>query len=151
MMTCLDDDALLAVGFADAPPAHVRHAAACMRCAGRLRQLDADLTRIDAHLATAPPPPRPARAVLLLPLAAAAATFVLTLAVLHHGPASPTGDAQVVAFLDAVDDAVAETDPADTAAATSSATDVVFRSTCGLDEPFIGVGCDDMQLADADR
>jgi hypothetical protein len=150
-MTCLDDDALLAIEFADAPPGHVRHAAACMRCAGHLRQLDADLARIDAHLATAPPACRPARAILVLPLAAAAAALVLTLAVLRHGPTPSPGDAQVLAFLDAVDDAVAEAEPGDTASATSFAGDVAFRSTCGLDEPFIGVGCDDTQLADADR
>ena len=153
---CLRDDALLAVSLGEAPAADARHAASCPLCTWRLKGLRGDLARIEAHLATAPPPVGApvARAFAWTPLAAvAAAGLALLLLLLRPSAEPPMGasdDTDVVAFLSEVTDALtpdgASGDEYEYGGAYTSATSVDLalggRSTCGLDEPFIGLGCD---------
>ncbi|TMA69626.1 MAG: hypothetical protein E6J68_01270 [Deltaproteobacteria bacterium] len=171
MMTtmCLQDDALLAIHLGEAPAADVRHAAICPLCTGRLGTLRADLARIDAHLALPPPPARrerSLRALAWVPLTLAAAAG-LALVLLRPHAEAPTPPAaynpEVVVFLDDLADALDPVDgysgaedtlePLDATGdadvqgrANTAAAPVGLAlgggSTRGLDESFIGVGCD---------
>ena len=151
---CLRDDALLAVSLGEAPAADARHAASCPLCTWRLQGLREDLARIEAHLAAAPPPVRApvARGFAWVPLATLAAAG-LALLLLRPSPEPPTAtseDPDVVAFLGEVTEALAPDgvygDEDEYGGVDTSATSVDLalggRSTCGLDEPFIGLGCD---------
>ena len=172
---CLQDDALLAVHLGEAPAADVRHLGDCPLCMRRLGKLRADLARIDTHLAAPAPPARrgrPLRALAWAPLAVAVAAG-LALVLLRPHPEAPTATAaddpdivvflgDVAAALDPVDgnggaedareplDALGDPDVqgrADTPAM-PVALALGARSTGGLDESFIGVGCDNgMQVA----
>ena len=166
---CLQDDALLAIHLGEAPAADERHAATCPLCARRLGTLRADLARIDAHLALPPPRTRrerPLRALAWVPLAlAAAAGLAVVLLRPHAEVPTPAAayDPDVVVFLGDVANALDPLDgyggaedalePLDALDADEQSradpplapVDLALggRSTGGLDESFIGVGCDD--------
>jgi hypothetical protein len=159
---CLGDDALLTVFLGEASAADARHAASCPLCAWRLQGLRADLARIERHLASPPPALRAhtRRASAWAPLAAVAAVGVaLLLLVVRPSVEPPVGagdDTDVVAFVGEVTEALiadaAAAEEYEYGGAYGSATSVDLalggRSTCGLDEPFIGLGCDNgVQLA----
>ena len=147
---CLQDDALLAIRLGEAPAADERHAATCPLCARRLGTLRADLARIDAHLALPPPRTRrerPLRALAWVPLAlAAAAGLAVVLLRPHADVPTPAAayDPDVVVFLGDVANAL-DADEQSRADPPLAPVDLALggRSTGGLDESFIGVGCDD--------
>ena len=165
---CLQDDALLAVYLGEAPAADARHATTCPRCTGRLGTLRDDLARIDRHLALPPPPAHSERslgAFAWVPFALAAAAVLAVVLLRPHAdvptPAAPY-DPDVVVFLGDVanaldplnggaDDALEPLDALGEADEQSRADPPVApirlalggRSTHGLDESFIGVGCTD--------
>jgi len=166
--TCLQDDVLLAIHLGDAPSADVRHAATCPLCRQRLAALREDLTRIDALLALPPPAAsreRSLRALAWVPLALAMAAGLALVLMRPHTDAPSTGasyDPDVVVFLgdvaDALDplngyDAEDTLEPLDTLGdadvqgridTSATPTDLALggRSTFGLAESFIRVGCD---------
>jgi hypothetical protein len=155
MRDCPTDAALLAVHLGESPAGDARHVAGCASCTRRLALLRADLAEIEAILATTAPPARRRRlrpvALGLAPLAVVAVVALLLLAVRTPTPTSAPapGNAEVVSFLDDVSAALAPTDPfagverdGDPA---PSGVELVLdaRSTCTLDDPFIGTGCQD--------
>jgi hypothetical protein len=164
---CLQDDALLAIHLGEAPAADVRHAAICPLCTARLGTLRAELARIDTHLALPPPPARrerSLRALAWVPLTLAAAAGLALVLLRPHAEAPTPASAynpDVVVFLDDLADALDPFDGAEDALEPSDALGdadlqgragpsgapvglaLGGRSTYGLDESFIGVGCDD--------
>lgn len=151
---CLSDETLLAVQTGDGAPDDVRHAGGCVLCARRLTHLRADLARIDAILALPPPPPvrldhaggfQLPTPRWLAPLAAAA-MVALVVATRMSLPTTPAAsDADVAAVLADVNAVFATSDDDSRTDDTPGAIDVAFgaRSTCRLDEPFIGIDCND--------
>lgn len=125
-----------------------------MLCARRLAHLRADLARIDAILALPPPPPVRPDPAGSFPLTtprwvaplATAAMVALVVATRVSLPTTPTAsDADVAAVLADVNAVFATNDDDSSTDDTPGAIDVAFgaRSTCRLDEPFIGIDCTD--------
>jgi hypothetical protein len=154
MTMCLSNEILLAVRLGEASPDDTRHAGECALCAGRLASMQTDLARIDAILATPPAQvARPVRASIAIRLApfvvAAAAALVLLVARGDRPVVAPTQAAAVNtasvadevsgAFEHVDDDEGDGTDDNDDDDTDEASWTV---STCTLDEPFIGVGCD---------
>lgn len=159
MTMCLSNETLMAIRLGEASPGDIRHATDCTLCGGRLAALRADLARIDVILA-APPAARVARPVRrsiafrLVPFAVAAAAALVLLV--------SRGDRPVVAPAHAPSAVAVATDTVeDTSGMFASVVDddgdggddgndddgndddaTWAASTCALDEPFIGVGCD---------
>lgn len=165
---CLSDDALVAVHFGDGPEIDARHATACLGCARRLAALRADLGRIRTVLATAPPRRRAARVPLAMfvPLVVAAAAALLVfvwttrasrelaaLSTIATGDEASFLDDVALALSPAATDEQADTDAS--AESEPSALEIALgdESTCDVDEPFWGVGCndDDTRLAALER
>jgi hypothetical protein len=155
MTMCLSNETLVVVRLGDASPDDTRHATDCALCASRLASMRTDLARIDAILAVAPPRrvARPARgsiAVRLAPFAvAAAAALVLLVARGEHPVGAPAhAPVSVAAVADEVSGAFApvdddDGDDTDENDDDGSDDDTTWAaSTCALDEPFIGIGCD---------
>jgi hypothetical protein len=156
---CLADEEVLAVHHGEASPGITRHANECLACARRLALLRGDLERIDEILALPPSRMEPRRLVLRLPLAAAAAAVVLLVGGVwwrgeSRGPVRSTNGEEAI-FLDDLSALLSPPagygigDAYVNAPQAPSAIDVALggRSTCGVDEPFLGVGCDDTRIA----
>jgi hypothetical protein len=160
MTMCLSDETLLAVRLGEASPDDDRHAAACVLCAGRLASLRADLARIDAILAS------PRRAVVgrarapiairLAPFVVAAAAALLLVVARSDAPAPAPARSDQTDVAGLVDEVSAAFEPVDDDGGDDNENDndngndddgdtdeaSWAVSTCTLDEPFIGVGCD---------
>jgi hypothetical protein len=153
MTDCPSDAVLLDVHLDESGADEMRHVAGCPRCARRLALLRADLAEIDAILATTDPPRRRARLSLALRLAPlAAVALVAVLLSLHDSAPGPTpapGNAEAVAFLADVSAALAPPNPLAGVERERdpfpSGVELVLdaRSTCALDDPFMGTGCQD--------
>jgi hypothetical protein len=159
MTMCLSNETLLAVRLGEALPAAAAHAGECALCAGRLTSMQADLARIDAILAPPPsrvaPPLRTSIAIRLAPLmVAAAAALVLFVArgdrsAVAPAPATIVNVASIAhemsgAFEHVDDEGDGDdTDDGDGDGNDDNTDEASWTvSTCALDEPFIGVGCD---------
>lgn len=159
MTMCLSSEVLMAVRLGEASPDESRHATDCALCAGRLASMRTDLARIDAILAVpARRIVRPARASIVVRTApfamAAAVALVLVVARRDHPVDAPLrAPAKVAAVGDVaedisgtfatVDDDGDDTDDNDDDGGDDGTDETTWAaSTCALDEPFIGVGCD---------
>ena len=160
MTTCLSEESLLGVHLGEAPAGAVRHAACCPRCARHLAALRGDLARIDALLRVPPLPVRRrvSMALRVAPILATAAVLLLVVVARWPAPATRQAERDVVALVDDISSALApagaDDAPADVAPAIwlddddGDEDDAGGRSTCSLDEPFLGVECDNnVQLA----